>query len=101
MAYLTDNAACRPCHISVLSNIPCRGSAVRRAPTRVSIVSLDVLPRTESMHSVPLRTYLLSLLLALLTVYPPAYTLGVPSLGSDSPSLVRRLTWVRLFAELS
>ena len=43
----------------------------------------------------------MSLLLSLLTVLPPAYTLGPPAFGSDSPSLVSRLTWVRLFAELS
>ncbi|KAI0649864.1 GPI biosynthesis protein family Pig-F-domain-containing protein [Trametes meyenii] len=48
-----------------------------------------------------LHTYLTSLLLAVLAVFPPAYTLGPPSWGSDSPSLVSRLTWVRLFAELS
>ncbi|KAI0332208.1 hypothetical protein GY45DRAFT_1369356 [Cubamyces sp. BRFM 1775] len=53
------------------------------------------------ISSYPLHTYLMSLLLAILTVLPPAYTLGVPSLGSDSPSLVSRLTWIRLFAELS
>lgn len=47
-----------------------------------------------------LETYLLSLLLATLTVYAPAYALGVPTLQSDTESLVRRLTWVRLFAEL-
>nr|VWO98584.1 BZIP domain-containing protein [Ganoderma boninense] len=43
----------------------------------------------------------MSLLLAILTVLPPAFALGPPSFGSDSPSLVSRLTWVRLFAELS
>lgn len=43
----------------------------------------------------------MSLLLAILSVLPPAYTLGPPSWGSDSPALVSRLTWVRLFAELS
>ncbi|KAH9903330.1 GPI biosynthesis protein family Pig-F-domain-containing protein [Cubamyces lactineus] len=53
------------------------------------------------ISSHPLHTYMMSLLLAILTVLPPAYTLGVPSLGSDSPSLVSRLTWIRLFAELS
>ncbi|KAI0372354.1 PIG-F-domain-containing protein [Pilatotrama ljubarskyi] len=47
------------------------------------------------------QTYVMSLLLATLTVLPPAYTLGPPSLGSDSPSLVSWFTWVRLFAELS
>ncbi|KAI0634329.1 GPI biosynthesis protein family Pig-F-domain-containing protein [Trametes polyzona] len=48
-----------------------------------------------------LHTYLMSLLLAILTVFPPAYTLGLPALGSDSPSIVSWFTWVRLFAELS
>lgn len=54
----------------------------------------------ESPSSHILETYLLSLLLATLTVYAPAYALGVPTLQSDTESLVRRLTWVRLFAEL-
>ncbi|KAL1948400.1 hypothetical protein VTO73DRAFT_12475 [Trametes versicolor] len=49
----------------------------------------------------PLHTYLLSLLLAILTVFSPAYALGLPSWKSDSPSLVSWFTWVRLFAELS
>ncbi|KAI0752851.1 GPI biosynthesis protein family Pig-F-domain-containing protein [Daedaleopsis nitida] len=49
----------------------------------------------------PLETYSMSLLLAVLTVLPPAYTLGSPSFAPDSPSLVNRLTWTRLFAELS
>jgi len=48
-----------------------------------------------------LQSYLLALLFSLLTVFVPAYTLGPPSLASDSESLVRRLTWIRLFAELS
>jgi len=43
-----------------------------------------------------LHTYLLALLTSILTVFTPAYTLGVPT-----RSLVNRLTWVRLFAELS
>ena len=43
----------------------------------------------------------MSLLLSILTVLPPAYALGPPSFASDSPSLVSRLTWVRLYAELS
>ena len=33
--------------------------------------------------------------------FPSAYVLGSPSLASDTPALVNRLTWVRLFAELS
>lgn len=48
-----------------------------------------------------MHTYLLGLLVSLLTVFTPAYTLGAPSLGSDVVALVTRLTWVRLFAELS
>ncbi|TFK90006.1 PIG-F-domain-containing protein [Polyporus arcularius HHB13444] len=49
----------------------------------------------------PMQTYAMSLLLSVLTVLPPAYIFGPPPLGSDSPSLVSRLTWIRLFAELS
>ena len=48
-----------------------------------------------------LGTYLLALMVALLTVYPPAYALGHPSWKTDTESIVRRMTWVRLFAELS
>ncbi|KAI0943029.1 hypothetical protein AcV7_002285 [Taiwanofungus camphoratus] len=49
----------------------------------------------------PYATVLFFFLLALLTAWTPAYTLGPPSLGSSSDSLVIRLTWIRLFAELS
>lgn len=55
----------------------------------------------NAVRRLPLRTYLLNLLLSLLAVFPAAYTLGVPSLRSDTAALVRRLTWIRLFAELS
>jgi len=48
-----------------------------------------------------LHTYLLACLISLLTVFTPAYALGLPSFASDSRSLVTRLTWTRLFAELS
>jgi len=48
-----------------------------------------------------LQTYLLAFLISLLTVFTPAYVLGLPSFESDSRSLVTRLTWTRLFAELS
>jgi hypothetical protein len=48
-----------------------------------------------------LQSYLLSLLLALLIVLPATYTLGLPTPGTDTPSLIRRSTWVRLFVELS
>ncbi|KAH9947873.1 GPI biosynthesis protein family Pig-F-domain-containing protein [Amylocystis lapponica] len=49
----------------------------------------------------PLQTYSLAYLLALLTVFTPAFTLGRPSLGLDSESFVVRMTWIRLFAEFS
>jgi phosphatidylinositol glycan class F len=48
-----------------------------------------------------LHTYLLACLISLLTAFTPVYTLGLPSFASDSKSLVTRLTWTRLFAELS
>ncbi|KAF8177657.1 GPI biosynthesis protein family Pig-F-domain-containing protein [Pholiota molesta] len=47
------------------------------------------------------KTYLLALLISIMSVYSPAYTIGVPFLGSGSGPVVRRWTWVRLFAELS
>lgn len=53
------------------------------------------------VHSHHLHTFALSLLISFLTIFTPAYTLGVPSLKSDTESLVRRLTWIRLFAEIS
>ena len=55
----------------------------------------------NALRRVPGRTFLLAVLLSLLTMYPTAYTLGVPSLSRETPALVLRLTWVRLFAELS
>ncbi|KAF9078635.1 GPI biosynthesis protein family Pig-F-domain-containing protein [Rhodocollybia butyracea] len=45
------------------------------------------------------QTYLLALILAVLTVFPPAYTIGIPSFSSNTESLLVRLTWTRLFAE--
>ncbi|KDR76870.1 hypothetical protein GALMADRAFT_155582 [Galerina marginata CBS 339.88] len=51
--------------------------------------------------SLCLKTYLLALLISIMTVYSPAYALGVPTLGNDSASIVKRWTWVRLFAEFS
>ncbi|KAF9484298.1 hypothetical protein BDN70DRAFT_989748 [Pholiota conissans] len=47
------------------------------------------------------RTYLLALLISVMSIYSPAYTIGVPLLGSNSASVVRKWTWVRLFTELS
>ncbi|KAJ6565463.1 GPI biosynthesis protein family Pig-F-domain-containing protein [Mycena vulgaris] len=43
------------------------------------------------------ETYLLALLLSVLTVFPPAYTLGSPLFTSD----MTWMTWVRLFAEFT
>ncbi|KAF8624692.1 hypothetical protein AX17_007023 [Amanita inopinata Kibby_2008] len=48
-----------------------------------------------------LRTYLMALLLSLLITPTPTFTLGVPKFGNDSQSLVHRLTWTRLYAEIS
>ncbi|KAJ6519195.1 GPI biosynthesis protein family Pig-F-domain-containing protein [Mycena sanguinolenta] len=42
------------------------------------------------------QTYLLALLLSILVVFPPAYTIGTPR-----DSVVAWLTWVRMFAEFS
>ncbi|KAJ7704504.1 GPI biosynthesis protein family Pig-F-domain-containing protein [Mycena rosella] len=44
------------------------------------------------------QTYLLALLLSILAVFPPAYTLGSPLLTSEPTTW---LAWVRLFAEFS
>ncbi|KIM41241.1 hypothetical protein M413DRAFT_445279 [Hebeloma cylindrosporum] len=48
-----------------------------------------------------LKTYLLALLVSIMTVYPPSYTVGVPTLGNNSVSVFKRWTWVRMFTELS
>ncbi|KAF8893093.1 GPI biosynthesis protein family Pig-F-domain-containing protein, partial [Infundibulicybe gibba] len=48
-----------------------------------------------------LKTYFLALLLSILTAFTPSYCLGPPSLKSDTSSVLRRMTWVRLFAEFS
>ncbi|KAF7986121.1 hypothetical protein HWV62_41565 [Athelia sp. TMB] len=48
-----------------------------------------------------LQTYLLACILSLLTTLTPAYAIGIPTFGTTSQSLVVRLTWTRLFAELS
>ncbi|KAG2753012.1 PIG-F-domain-containing protein [Suillus brevipes Sb2] len=47
------------------------------------------------------HTFLLAIVLALLSVFAPAYALGFPSFSSDTPSFITRLNWTRLFAELS
>jgi len=53
------------------------------------------------LTSHPLHTYLLALEVSLLTVFTPSFTYGIPSFKSDTESLVHRMTWIRLFAELS
>jgi len=47
------------------------------------------------------QTGLLAFIIAILTAFTPAFVLGPPSLSSDTPSLINRLTWTRLFAELT
>jgi len=47
------------------------------------------------------QTALLSLLLSLLVIHTPIYSLGLPSLSSDSTAYADRLTFVRLFSEFS
>lgn len=47
------------------------------------------------------HTFLLAIVLALLSVFAPAYALGYPSFSSDTSSFITRLNWTRLFAELS
>ncbi|KAK7469225.1 Glycosylphosphatidylinositol (GPI) anchor assembly protein [Stygiomarasmius scandens] len=48
-----------------------------------------------------LQTYFLALLLSVLMFFTPAYTFGLPSVSSQTESLLIRLTWIRLFAEFS
>ncbi|KAF9556077.1 hypothetical protein CPC08DRAFT_737179 [Agrocybe pediades] len=51
--------------------------------------------------SLSLKTYFLALLISIMTVYSPAYSIGIPTLGNGSAAIVNRWTWVRLFAEFS
>ncbi|KAF6745538.1 GPI biosynthesis protein family Pig-F-domain-containing protein, partial [Ephemerocybe angulata] len=55
------------------------------------------------MNDLTLKTYLLALLVSILVVLPATYVLGPPtwSTSNDTALLVKRWTWVRLFAELS
>ncbi|TDL13606.1 hypothetical protein BD410DRAFT_705070, partial [Rickenella mellea] len=46
------------------------------------------------------ESYLLSVFLAILVVFPVAYALHTPSFAPDTASLVHRLAWTRLFAEI-
>ncbi|KAH8827118.1 GPI biosynthesis protein family Pig-F-domain-containing protein, partial [Flagelloscypha sp. PMI_526] len=45
------------------------------------------------------KTYLFSLLVAILVIFPPAYIIHVPSLSNDRIPTAIRMEWVRLFSE--
>ncbi|TFK32408.1 GPI biosynthesis protein family Pig-F-domain-containing protein [Crucibulum laeve] len=71
-----------------------------------TLVSSFVVHATLVLFGAPLlshvlQTYLLALLLSVLTAFPPAYVFGPPSFGNSTSALVKRLTWIRLFAEFS
>jgi len=54
---------------------------------------------SDNLH---IRTYLLALLLSLLTVPAAAYTIGIPSFSKDdAQTIVVKFLWIRLFGELS
>ncbi|KAF8727142.1 hypothetical protein AX14_004733 [Amanita brunnescens Koide BX004] len=54
---------------------------------------------SDNLH---IRTYLLALLLSLLTVPAAAYTIGIPSFSKgDTQTILIRFLWIRLFGELS
>lgn len=93
---------CCPSDLGRLCGLPCRRRAIRRAVCKVCPPMLcSSGGDTECLCSHVLETYMLSLLLAVLTVYPSVYALGLPSLKADTDALVRRMAWVRLYAELS
>lgn len=82
-----------------------RFSKLGRAAVFTSCVALVfhatiVLFGAPSASHLP-HTLLLAMVLALLSAFAPAYALGSPSLSSDTSSLITRLNWTRLFAELS
>jgi len=47
------------------------------------------------------KTYLLALLISIMTVYCPAFAIGVPSLTSSMSAIQKNHTWVKLFVEFS
>ncbi|KAL9709201.1 Glycosylphosphatidylinositol (GPI) anchor assembly protein [Leucoagaricus gongylophorus] len=47
------------------------------------------------------RTYAFALLLSILSIYTPAFVFGPPGLGSSTASFLKRLHWIRLFAEFT
>jgi phosphatidylinositol glycan class F len=54
---------------------------------------------SDNLH---VRTYLLALLLSLLTVPAAAYTIGIPGFAKgDAQTVVIKFLWIRLFGELS
>ncbi|KZT64465.1 hypothetical protein DAEQUDRAFT_678546 [Daedalea quercina L-15889] len=81
-----------------------RVAAIKHASLTTSAASLGfyavIVLFGAPLASHALHTYFLSLLLALLIAWTPAYILGAPTLGSSTEALVIRLTWIRLFAEL-
>ncbi|KAG0699405.1 GPI biosynthesis protein family Pig-F-domain-containing protein [Suillus ampliporus] len=82
-----------------------RLSKLGRAAVFTSCVALVfhaiiVLFGAPSASHIP-DTLLLATVLALLSAFTPAYALGAPTFSSETSSLVARLTWTRLFAELS
>lgn len=82
-----------------------RFSRLGRAAVFTSCVALVfhatiVLFGAPSASHLP-HTFLLAIVLALLSAFAPAYALGSPSFSSDASSFITRLNWTRLFAELS
>ena len=52
------------------------------------------------LPSYVIKTYLLALLISIMTVYCPAFVIGFPSMVSTPVAMHRRRIWVRLFIEL-
>jgi phosphatidylinositol glycan class F len=82
-----------------------RFSRLGRAAVFTSCVAL-VFHATIVLFGAPFashlpHTFLLAIVLALLSAFAPAYALGSPSFSSDASSFITRLNWTRLFAELS
>ncbi|KAG1847878.1 GPI biosynthesis protein family Pig-F-domain-containing protein [Suillus subalutaceus] len=82
-----------------------RFSRLGRAAVFTSCVALVfhatiVLFGAPSSSHLP-HTFLLAIVLALLSAFAPAYAMGSPSFSSDTSSFITRLNWTRLFAELS
>ena len=52
------------------------------------------------LPSYVIKTYLLALLISIMTVYCPAFVIGFPSMVSTPVAMHRQRIWVRLFIEL-